>query len=134
VWERRSRKPLRVLPDEEEESLREDDGVALEVQLPAPPRPTWYMFPFAMLSRLAWRSSSSSKENIARSETLRIFPAPPLPLANLLLLAGRPCSKREAGPVAMLPVVVFGALKVLPAPPRPECAYFATDGCGSVIW
>jgi membrane protein DedA with SNARE-associated domain len=49
-----------------------------------------------------------------------MFPAPPLPLANLLLVAGRLCSKREAGPVAMLPVVVFGALTKLPAPPRPE--------------
>jgi len=57
---------------------------------------------------------------MAFSELGLMFPAPPRPLLNLELVCGRPVSKREAGPRAVVPEVVFGALKALPAPPRPE--------------
>jgi len=53
-----------------------------------------------------------------------MFPAPPRPLLNLLDVRGRPASKREADPVAVLPFVVLGALTAFPAPPRPEWMYF----------
>lgn len=49
-----------------------------------------------------------------------MLPAPPRPLENLVEVSGRPREKREAGPRALLPLVVGGALNVLPAPPRPE--------------
>ncbi len=63
-----------------------------------------------------------------------MFPAPPRPLANLELDFGSPVWKREAGPRAVEPLLVFGALKVFPAPPRPEWTYLPGCGCGSVIW
>lgn len=50
-----------------------------------------------------------------------MFPAPPRPPENLAAEGGNPCVKREAGPWARVGEVVFGALKWLPAPPRPEC-------------
>jgi len=49
-----------------------------------------------------------------------MLPAPPRPDENLDAPWGRPRSKREAGPRAVAPDEVFGALKVFPAPPRPE--------------
>lgn len=66
------------------------------------------------------RSSSSSKENGAFFDEGRMFPAPPRPLLNLDEVWGRPREKSEAGPWAVLPSVVLGALNVFPAPPRPE--------------
>ena len=63
-----------------------------------------------------------------------MFPAPPRPLENLddEDEAGRPVSKKEAGPRAVLPSLVLGARKVFPAPPRPLWTYFLTVGWGSV--
>lgn len=49
-----------------------------------------------------------------------MLPAPPRPLLNLDEVWGRPRVKRDAGPRALLPLVVLGALNVFPAPPRPE--------------
>jgi len=63
-----------------------------------------------------------------------MFPAPPRPEENLVLVRGIWPPKREAGPRADVGLLVFGALKVLPAPPRPEWMYLPADGCGSVIW
>ena len=57
-----------------------------------------------------------------------MLPAPPLPLLNLELDLGRPVSKREAGPRAVGPELVTGALKRLPAPPRPEWIYLLAVG------
>jgi len=50
-----------------------------------------------------------------------MLPAPPRPAAYLVLVCGSLEPKREAGPKAVVASVVFGVLKVLPAPPRPEC-------------
>ena len=61
-----------------------------------------------------------------------MLPAPPRPVLNLELACGSPVSKRDAGPLAVLPLEIFDALKVFPAPPRPECTYLLTLGCGSV--
>lgn len=71
---------------------------------------------------------------MARSDGAWMLPAPPRPELNLDEDVGRPCSKREAGPLAVLPLEVLGALKVLPAPPLPVLAYEETVGCGSVTW
>ena len=62
-----------------------------------------------------------------------MFPAPPRPLLNLLEVWGRPFSKWEAGPEAVRGLEVLGALKVLPAPPRPEWMYLWAVGWGSVM-
>jgi len=62
-----------------------------------------------------------------------MFPAPPLPAENLEDEDGMLEPKRDAGPRAELGEVVAGALKVFPAPPRPEWMYLPADGCGSVI-
>ena len=70
---------------------------------------------------------------MARSLGSWMFPAPPRPLENLEVDFGRPVSKREAGPRAEVPLLVLGALKVFPAPPRPEWTYLPGCGCGSVI-
>jgi hypothetical protein len=136
VWLRRPKNPLLALaslPADEVESLRESER--LVVQFPAPPLPTCHIAPsFIFLSREDCRSSSSSKEKIARCEGSRIFPAPPRPLLNLEFDFGRPVSKREAGPRAVVPLLVLGALKVFPAPPRPLWTNLPGCGCGSVIW
>ena len=64
-----------------------------------------------------------------------MFPAPPRPALNFEDDAadGRPVSKREAGPRAVLGSEVFGALKVFPTPPRPECRNLEAVGWGSVM-
>jgi hypothetical protein len=92
------------------------------VKFPAPPRPTCQTLPsLIFLSRVFWRSSSSSKEKTGRSLTAWMLPAPPRPALYLDDDAGRPVLRAEAGPRAVLPSVEFlGARKVLPAPPRPE--------------
>lgn len=59
-----------------------------------------------------------------------MFPAPPRPLLNLEEVSGRPREKRDAGPRALLPSVVLGALKVFPAPPRPEWMNEDVETCG----
>lgn len=61
-----------------------------------------------------------------------MFPAPPRPLLNLEADCGSPASKSEAGPRALAPEVVFGALKVFPAPPRPAWMNLLAVGWGSV--
>lgn len=61
-----------------------------------------------------------------------MLPAPPRPEENLEAPCGRPSSKREAGPRAVAPEEVLGALKVLPAPPRPEWMNLLAVGWGSV--
>lgn len=62
-----------------------------------------------------------------------MFPAPPRPLLTLDEDAGRPASKREAGPRALMPSLVLGARKVFPAPPRPEWTNLLAVGWGSVM-
>ena len=57
-----------------------------------------------------------------------MFPAPPRPELNLELIFGRPVLKSEAGPWAVAPELVLGALKMFPAPPRPLCMYVEADG------
>jgi hypothetical protein len=49
-----------------------------------------------------------------------MFQESPQPLLYLELVCGKLASKSDAGPRAVLPLEVFGALKVFPAPPRPE--------------
>jgi hypothetical protein len=49
-----------------------------------------------------------------------MLPAPPRPELNFDLLLGISLPRRDAGPRAVGPSVVLGALNVLPAPPRPE--------------
>jgi len=120
---RRPKNPDRALASlaaELVESFRADLGRE-DVQFPAPPRPTCQTPPsFIFLSRVFWRSSSSSKEKTGRSLMARILPAPPRP-ALYDDAAGSPALSAEAGPRAVLPSVQFlGARKVLPAPPRPE--------------
>jgi len=115
------------------ESFRADSLVEV-VQLPAPPRPTCQIPPsFIFFSRVFWRSRSSSKENAGRSVMWWMFPAPPRPALYLDDDAGRPASKREAGPQALRPSEVFGARKVFPAPPRPERTNLLAVGWGSVM-
>lgn len=118
----RLKNPLRSLASLPAELLLSflDEPATEVVQLPAPPRPTCQTAPcFIFSSRVLWRSSSSSKEKIAFSEDEWMLPAPPRPELNFELVWGRPVVKREAGPEAVAPSVVLGALKVLPAPPRP---------------
>jgi len=135
VWLSLPKKPLLTLslPAELDESFLEEEIAPVAVQFPAPPRPTCQIAPsLSFRSRELWRSNSSSKEKIAFSEFRWMFPAPPRPLLNFSLVWGRPCSNSEAGPVAVRPLLVLGALMVLPAPPRPVWAYLRTVGWGSV--
>jgi len=71
---------------------------------------------------------------MGRSELSWMFPAPPRPLLNLEPALERLVSTRAAGPRAVVPFDVLGALKVFPAPPRPEWMNLPGCGCGSVIW
>lgn len=123
VWLRRLKNPLRLLASESVEHVEylREDPACVEVQLPAPPRPTWQIAPSLIFcSRVRCRSNSSSKEKAFFSALRWMLPAPPLPLLNLMLVSGRPASKRDAGACVVRPVLDLGALKVLPAPPRPE--------------
>jgi len=58
---------------------------------------------------------------MAFSDTGLMLPAPPRPLLKRVEVWGRIPPKREAGPRAVAPEDVWPVLKVLPAPPRPEC-------------
>lgn len=69
---------------------------------------------------------------MARSDGSWILPAPPRPELNFELLLGNSLPKWEAGPRAVSPSVVLGALKVFPTPPLPEWMYLVVVGCGSV--
>ena len=57
-----------------------------------------------------------------------MLPAPPRPEENLWVDVGMTPPKREAGPRAVAPSVVLGALKVLPWPPRPAWMYLVVVG------